>query len=245
MHLHFDIHDYSKEEILALYILYMRLQDEILDFLPVYISNQVSIGRKSRDYSARLQPLGIPFVLMKKTPDENVIKELYTKIKEIYTWKNAEETITTAPWAGSPWMCASRYVALNLVPFFTSKQTCEFRAHPPTLNYTEVIDWIAICASILHFCRTSTEFILNSYMNGNKINLMTIISAIENNDLRLHLMQTIDNKTAARAAQLINATSTANLNASGVDDRNRRLMKMYEEEFKAQKNKPEASIYGA
>ena len=82
-------------------------------------------------------------------------------------------------------------------------------------------------------------------MNGNKINLMTIISAIENNDLRLHLMQTIDNKTAARAAQLINATSTANLNASGVDDRNRRLMKMYEEEFKAQKNKPEASIYGA
>jgi hypothetical protein len=229
LHVHVDISDLSKDEIVALYILYLRVQDEINGMFPAYIESQVSMASKSKEYSARLPSLNIPLILRKSQSNAEIVEQIYEYIKSAYTWEDSDRR-TEAPW-GSSWNCASRYMALNMVPYFLGKNTVEFRSHPPTRSYSEVLNWIALISAMLQYVRAESNYIINSYHHGRKINLLNIIESIPVTTLSIALSQYVESLSSLRASQWSDAISTANLQAAGVSGRNRYLMNLYNAEY--------------
>lgn len=228
LHVHINGESFSQLEICALYVLYLRIQDEINSMFPAYISSQVAIARKEKEYSARLEALSLPVFLRKGYEDRE--ETLYTKIQEAYTW-SVHKKFETPPWGNSSWNCASRYSALNMVPYFTGKKTIEFRAHPPTLSHFTLLDWLAFIGAIISYVKANTAFILNSYRDGHKITIYNVIEETPNQLLKERLLHVYETLSSLRTTEYITAIERANESASGVSGRNTMLMNMYNQQF--------------
>lgn len=229
LHVHVDASKLSPKEICALYVLYLRIQDEVHSMFPAYINAQVSIARKAKEFSARLEPLGLPIKLKKGYNKENEFN-IYKTITEAYTWDSSKE-YDRVPWGENSWNCASRYSALNMVPYFTNKKTIEFRAHPPTLSYQTTIDWLAFIGAILNYARNNADFILNSYKDGQKITFYNVLQEVPNQNLSDRLIHVYEIYSEYRAIQYTKSVGRANEGGNGVQGRNEILMSLYNSEF--------------
>lgn len=170
----------SKEFAVALYMLYYRLQDEILDMMPHYLRNPVEVGRKNKNYADRLLSLN----LMNGGYSQESIEEAYNKVHNIFLGMDATDDNVEAPWRGESWNSATRYSQLNMVKYLMNKSSTgiiEFRVHPPTFNKTKVFAWLFLTNAIIRYAEANTLKILNSKINREKILLEDVIMGISNN----------------------------------------------------------------
>lgn len=174
--LHVHIGNYPKDakSLLALHLTYYRIQSELMDIMPYYLRDQVSIVRKRQNYCEPILPLGIGKAKM----DEQSIQLWYENLKTYYMGKIKEDSVHTPNWGRRSWDSPTRYTQLNMVNMFLSSQpnTIEFRLHPPTLQADRVVAWMLICSAICKFAQNNVDYVLQSYTNKEKITLDDIIN---------------------------------------------------------------------
>lgn len=177
LHVHVGNFPKTKEFFVALYMLYQRLQDEILGILPHYLRNPTQIAGKSKNYAAPLPRLRL--MTDNLTPLLSQVDNAFMQIYNCFIgteteWKSFEEE-KKSPWSRS-WNSASRYVQMNMVnAFLKPGGTIEFRAHPPTLNVQKVYLWTALIAAIIYYTKHNTIKILGSVRNREKIILQDVV----------------------------------------------------------------------
>ena len=181
-HVHIDVNDFSKSQIVALYILMYKLQEEILDSLPHYISDPVSIARKGKNYSERLLPLR-----------GKEVEEYYDFIKVLFTAQDPKDVLTKPKW-GPSYNSHTRYKILNLVPFFFGKETAEFRPFYGSFSEDDVFTWVLTSLAIVDHAKEHTEEVIESYQKGFKIKLEQVLS-VYTSKVRMELVRWwIDNR---------------------------------------------------
>lgn len=253
LHLNISIPTTTREFIVSLYLLYERLQEEILDFLPAYIENPVAIARKQKMYADRI--MGIPYPnkpieCLSKEEYNNYINSSYAILFKIFTGKNLDRNFNTkstkSPWGENTWRISSRYTQLNLLPLFIgNSKRIEFRVHPPTSSPTKVFVWLIICATIINYAQNNIKLILNSRLNNRKITLNEVLSTISSLGLlngyrhtslipiEEYVTNYVNTLSVIRMEQKILAISTANNSLGGTETFNRTLMKIARVEFEA------------
>lgn len=190
MHMHIGSLPKNKEYIVALYQLFYRLQDDLFNLVPYYKRHEQAIMGKSKEYSERLIDLGISTnTLYKSKNKEEYQKELNAWYTEIFSfiscgWKpgkayNTKEFKATGrtPW-DRQWNCPTRYYALNLVNYFFSSGTVEFRLHGPTVNFHKTLMWLLLCVGIVRYAEKYTKKIL---LGEDKIRLVDVIDEFYTN----------------------------------------------------------------
>jgi hypothetical protein len=190
MHVHIGSLPKRKEFILALYQLFYRLQDELFNLVPFYKRHEQAIMGKQKEYSERLIDLGIgDNSLYKAKSKEEYEKELMRHYNEIFSFitcgakpdkknnpKIYKQTKYT-PW-NRQWDCPTRYYAMNLVNYFFSSGTVEFRLHGPTVNFHKTLMWLLICNTIVRYADVYSKKILEG---KDKIKLTDVICQLYDN----------------------------------------------------------------
>lgn len=167
LHNHYGNYPKTKEAIVALFYLWFRLQNEVMDILPYYLRDQRSIVGKRQQYCEPIISLNIHNLS---------IDDAY---KAIYAYYMGQIKEDEAPrWGYRTWNCATRYTTLNLVNLFTKdgSGTVEFRVHPPSLDERRVTIWVVLCAMICNYAQNNVDYILQSYQNKTKITLEDVIA---------------------------------------------------------------------
>lgn len=193
LHAHIGGVPASKEFVVALYLLYYRIQNEIMGIMPNYLKDPMAIAGKNRNYAETISPFSLPYLIYNASIETDeayteLIERLFKIIFNLYTGHqedakyNMENYMSgkVAPsWGNRSWNSATRYLQLNLVPFIMKENgTVEFRLHPPTLNYDKIIAWISICATIIKVAENSSAAIIKSFVNRQKITLLDVIGSL-------------------------------------------------------------------
>lgn len=175
LHVHIGNYPKSAKALLALHMAYYRVQEELMEIMPYYLRDQVSISRKRQNYCEPILPLGIGKA---KTLTDETIQMWYENLKAYYMGKIAADSVEIPTWGSRSWASPTRYTQLNMVNMFISSQpsTIEFRLHPPTLQADRVVAWMLICSAICKFAENNVDYILRSYINKEKITLDDIIN---------------------------------------------------------------------
>ena len=201
LHVHFGNIPSDRESLLSLFILYYRLQDEILEILPRYVAKPIEIASKNKVYADRLVTLGIGHTFGKDLYNPKDRKELISKwfshLFQYYLGKpltrewnrKSKET----PWGERTWRSATRYVQLQMSDILVNpNKTVEFRVHHPSRNPDIVINWILICASIINYANRHTSSIINSFQSREKITLVDVIDAQGDSIITRHLINYVN-----------------------------------------------------
>lgn len=156
--------------IIALYILYYRLQDEIWDIFPSYKKDLQYFIRKrgAKDHCQNLKSLGLldnKIYQDGKVHDVNLTKSF----KTLYTFMNDGEAPKVDYWRKRvhckhdrpKWHILSRYYNINFYNmFFGNSNTVEFRAHSGTTNPHKAMAWLLICIGIVKYAMNNTKKII-------------------------------------------------------------------------------------
>lgn len=164
MHLHlgkFPVRD--KKALSALYILCLKVQDEMFSILPPYKVHWE--GFKKKNYCRYLESMGIDVI-------ENLSEEvLNLKINAIFDKifsfisdfrKNYSSYQEGQPHpSGAKWDIENRKTWVNFVnTMYSGRKTLEFRAHQATFNPVKTVNWLFICTAILKYAEKHTHTLL-------------------------------------------------------------------------------------
>lgn len=182
----------SKEEfaetILAIYMLYYNLQQEIFEMIPPYKRSQDYFKNKpeSKDHCQLLRSLGLfsTNFFTDEELDPNKVLEGFLKIKTFAN--NGVPVSKTKAFSRqyveedtSKWNIHSRYYALNLFnALFKKSHTVEFRAFSGSVNPEKIILQLAICLFIIEFARMKSTDIIR---HREKYNLEDIVAYVLEN----------------------------------------------------------------
>lgn len=172
----------SAEFRVALYILYYRIQQEILQFTPIYKRSLAYFTSKQggpKDHCKPMESLGI----VRRYDENTLIKDL--KEADIAIFKFLNNGIYNSDFnldtrrhikdGGHKWDMSNRYYALNLLPLYfgnIESSRVEFRIHSGTVNKYKAVSWIYICTAIINFVEKNAKRIL---LGKDKITLDDIL----------------------------------------------------------------------
>jgi hypothetical protein len=191
LHVHIGSFTRSKEVIVAMYRLFLSLQEELFNLMPAYKKDEPGIMGKNKNYSAPLIPLDftpiVPEDSLKEIKNKTIwmydtlAKFIAADVYELGAAYNEKLRISGSqvpPW-NRQWNCPTRYFALNFVnTFFSKSGTLEFRLHEPTLNKYHVIYWLLTCGAIVKYAERNFNKIL---MEGFSVSLEEVITDMFNN----------------------------------------------------------------
>ena len=189
LHYHFGNIKKTKEFVVAFWILFYRLQEEMESLCPPYkrdlmflTNKRVGSGRNNgvKDHCKRLPNL---FNGLEITDVNQAFEKILLFLNEGHPTQLKDKRLIYAHCkTGRPkWDFESRYYAVNLIPFlFESKQTIEFRYHSGTVNFYKAFAWALICSALLQYAELNIERILEG---KEKIRLTDIIKVF-NDDSR-------------------------------------------------------------
>lgn len=160
-HLHLGKFNPTKQNIVFLYELCVKIQNDVFSMLPPYKTYWE--GFKKKNYCKKLDLIQ---VLPREITDafiEQYFKKIYSFASDFKMEYKENSTPTRHP-SGHKWDVENRKCWINFVNlFFSNRKTVEFRAHQATFNETKTINWLLICSAILlyveHFGR---EILLKS-----------------------------------------------------------------------------------
>lgn len=198
-HIHIGNIPSDKQFIVAIYMLYRQIQNEINEIIPPYKKNSLWV-RGKKDYSKDIRSLGLfsikmvdengqviqsaldnafkticKFLLMNNLPSN-----FDTIIKNSETYQNLN--LSSSLSSTAKWNITSRYYALNLFGLLNvsqSDRTVEFRVHSPTMNKYKLFNWLFICIAIIEYAKKNSIKILKS---SDKINLYEVFSVFDDID---------------------------------------------------------------
>lgn len=181
LHYHIGGFNYKvPENVVALYTLWYRLQDETDSMMPPYKRDlQFLAGKKGgpKDHCARLPELNI-FDRLGKGRDEDVIKVLYEEMLSIFNDnkgvpQKSGDLYRHVHHGRQKWDQHGRYYGINFIPLlFENKHTVEFRLHSGTVNQYKAIYWLLICLAMLKYAE---EQHTNIFSTKNKLRLSDIL----------------------------------------------------------------------
>ena len=96
------------------------------------------------------------------------------------------------------WNIHARYVWANLINllFKHKGKTAEFRVHAPTFNIQKIINWMFICAGILHYAIKHKDTLLASRVSSMSLTLEDLISAVYTRRIQEQLISYINQRKA-------------------------------------------------
>ena len=165
LHIHFGTIGTTRTNLVALYKVASRIQNEIFTMFPFYKTNPEGI--KNKNYNKKLPGLGI----LKQVPSTNKeeyhnyindsYKQIFTWLAEGYTPDKERNRINKKHPSHDKWNRHERYYWLNFMnTIFSNRNTVEFRLHGPTTNNQKIINWLFICNAIIKYAENNTNRIL-------------------------------------------------------------------------------------
>lgn len=167
LHVHIGNIPRTKEFLLAFYRLMHLVQDEMFSMFPLY--KKYNFGIKRKHYTKPL-PDSVALQFDKTINDDNIDQNF----EVLYTWLSGGQSYVnnfnslddviyhpSDPDHNRKWQIRSRYHHVNLVPLlFGNKKTVEFRIHTGTFDVNKVVNFVALCGSIVNFVKNNTNTIL-------------------------------------------------------------------------------------
>lgn len=173
LHVHLGNLNLSKNQVISLYILAMRVQNSLFQMFPPYKKNKNGIGGKN--YCKLLGDLGIkPLKNFKEPAYKIYIEDSWNRLFHLVTkTKNNPEGIGpnavynsknfVHPRSGK-WNQLGRYYYINFVnTVFSKSRTVEFRLHGPTLNSDKILTWLYMCIAMVKYSISHEKEILSSH----------------------------------------------------------------------------------
>lgn len=238
LHINFGNLPSDKDFAVALYILYYRIQEDILDIFPEYLRDPVSIGNKRQNYADRLPTIAPDRRKLSVYSHEELVNLLYARIAAFYTGEPVSENFEGKDdyaWGAQSWHCSSRYVALNMLKFFHKEKTrlVEFRVHPPTTDPNKILTWLAICAAIIRYANNHKEELVNSVRDRSKFLLIDVLQEVEqvSPDLHTYLADYVSTLQELRYQQRLDTIMKANLASAGLRGRQNIFYKICQAEI--------------
>lgn len=231
----------DKAFLVALYLLYYRVQYDIVGFLPAYMVDPVSIGDKGQNYAQPIPNMLYDSVTITEPEVTKITDLVYSRIEKFFV---AESEENNTVWEHKTWYCAGRYVALNLVKYFNveaGEPLIEFRGHHPTLNVDKALNWVLICTSIINYARENTEAIIMSPFRRTKFTLYDVLESIEISSIRKKLLEYVTFYTQYRHQQYGRALVISNQSRSGLRMAHATLKTFNKRELKVDTYWPENS----
>lgn len=174
MHVHIGNIKYDRTTILAYYILWQRIQDEIYDCFPMYKRDEIKYAGKQKNYNQPLPQIGLLTNRLyrreyKNPGDFNAhVQEHFNRVFEFLTSGaltkedssyNLEKGVH--PQGHTKWSIASRYFGCNFNSLvFSQQRTLEFRIHPGTFSFTKTANWLFFCIAFVTYAQRHTEAVI-------------------------------------------------------------------------------------
>lgn len=193
LHLHLGGFTPTKEIVVSMHKLMIRIQDEMFQMFPPNYKFTSQNNFKSKDYCSPIKGL--------KGSKDETIDDKFTRILHHFaggpvTFRGFGAENHPKDRANSrKWDIAERYFICNFVPILWGPTgTFEFRVHPPTHNIDKVINWLFICNAILKFAdKYQREIPLDKY-NLKPVNLDYILKDVYSPELASILSKYIEEK---------------------------------------------------
>jgi Putative amidoligase enzyme len=181
LHIHIGNIPTDRASIVAYYLTFKRIQDELFKMFPYYKTD--STGVKRRNYCQKFPLYFIP--KHTGTPKEIYDKTVNFHYMQIYQMLLEDEKkgivhpsvlhnrkTRTHP-VHQKFHRPGRYYALNLMNcFFSSRNTAEFRLHGPSTNSQKIINWLFICNAIVQFAQKYAHEIITGRKQFNLMNVL-------------------------------------------------------------------------
>jgi hypothetical protein len=165
VHIHVGGYELSDQQILGLYCLCYRIQNEIFEFVPPYKRNIEYLKSLAHEYSEPLKSLGIVYNKGLISEDGNLVAknfaDCFTKFCQFITLGRSNKLENC--FQGEPkWKIESRYCWVNFTNFLTDRKgTLEFRCFPPTFDAFTIATWSILCKAIYKYGITKWKEILS------------------------------------------------------------------------------------
>lgn len=202
----------SKKEIVALYYLYYRLQYEIYQVVPSYISNPLLRGT-NKFYA---EPLSV--YLNDEIGD---VDKCYNLIKNYFNTDPANTRF---------WNDSCRYSVLNFLPIFKGKTYVEFRGFPSSSNVEDIFTYIYLCAAIIKYAQTNVDLLNSKSVLITKITIFDVIKVLDEklqNYINLALkMRIIENQKMLKKARILSL-------GQGQNENYKQLMNLYKNKYES------------
>jgi hypothetical protein len=182
LHIHQGNLPTSRLYLTSLYLVGLRLQDDLFKMFPYYKTDPTGI--KQKNYNQKLKKLNVGTIAdMSKEGYENYITSIYRKIfvflsEGVYPDAKYNRQNKKHPHRAK-WDRHSRYYWLNLMnTIFSERNTVEYRPHPGTLNSQKVINWLFIINAISKYALVNAKKVITS---PKKITLEEVLKYYEQN----------------------------------------------------------------
>lgn len=208
--LHYHIggfpHD-NKKAVVALYLLWYRLQDELDAIVPPYKRDLAYLAGKrggAKDHCKRLPNLNF----LERIEDGEKPEDFFYEILQLFNDNEPDPPYIKAAGvyrhihADNPkWNQQGRYHAINFIPLlFERKHTVEFRLHSGTVNKYKAIYWLLICNAIMDYAVKYPEKVFDY---TSKVRLFDVITTIYKGDTAKALLAYINFRKKTFRAGLI------------------------------------------
>lgn len=170
LHYHFGNFKPTYKNVVALYMLSTKIQQEIFELMPPYKKDGrfLAIKRGNLDHCRFLPELGLYNPALALDQSEESVKQSFINIATFFNDgapvklnDDGKIELKHAREGSNKWDYRSRYHWINFIPWIFKKQkTVEFRAHSGTANPIKALNWLLICAAILIFTEKNADLIL-------------------------------------------------------------------------------------
>jgi len=182
LHLHLGGFESTKELVIAMHKVMIRIQDEVYSMFPPNYKFTSQNGFKSKDYCAPIK--NIKFAKT-DTIDMKFDRLLTHYAGGPYNFRGFNRENHPMDRSNEhKWNVNLRYYLLNSIPFIWGPTgTFEFRVHQPSHNLDKIINWLFICNAIVRFADNhKLEIVTDSY-NMKPANLDFILNDVYSKDL--------------------------------------------------------------
>lgn len=173
LHLHIGGYKQSKEFVVALHRIMLRIQDDLYSMFPSNYKFTSENGFKQKDYCAPIKNIRL---LKNNTVDQNfeVLYNFYSGGNGYFKGFGACNHPLDRE-NRQKWQISQRYYLENIVPFiWGSSSTVEWRLHSPTKNIHKMLNWLYICNAIMAYTEKNKDYIAN-FGDLRDVNLETIL----------------------------------------------------------------------
>ncbi|TXI87790.1 MAG: hypothetical protein E6Q36_06830 [Chryseobacterium sp.] len=152
--------------VVALYMLWFRLQNETDSMMPGFKRDLGFLASKkggAKDHCKQLPDLQILERIEIGEPVENIYHDILMLFNDnTKPTQKAGGTYVHVNEGRPKWEQHGRYHAINFIPWlFENKKTVEFRLHSGTVNKYKAIYWLLICMAFIRYVETSADKVLN------------------------------------------------------------------------------------
>ena len=178
VHVHLSGVNFNKENIVMMYWLYQRLQDEVYKMLPK--------SRRNNEYCRKLKPIAINIDNLNSVNRNFYIEKYYNDII-LFVSKNNFPGREVNKKRDHPagFKCgydhsSSRYSWVNFVPSVFDTRgnkvyTIEFRPAPGSTSYLKIKNWLLICMALVDVVENHKQFL---HKNRETVDLLSVLTEV-------------------------------------------------------------------